>query len=451
LTEQNNRSNGFYRVLPLPLFPTDSEASATPDPFSSDALLGGFLVGSENRMAELATRLAIDGVPVFDRPLGNAPLDAVASSARTPTRADVEILLNAAENGSQRTSDIFRDSFESALFNAPLFNASRRDATRPAIVGYVPFERVDFLAPLVFYGPSGSGKTRLVEGICQRRRLAAPNKTTYLLPASDFIQALNDAIRRDQTELFRSLFMQASVVAIENADLLSEKEAAQSEFLSLLDAAIKTRKLVVLTFSQLPSAISGFTPDLEARLSSGLLVPTRLPTAETKGEVVDRVARKLGLNLSDDARELCVERLPSSIGGACAALVQAAREFSTLRSTPTYENFEAFFTRREPVREWTLQQIAHTVAKYFSVSVVAMRSKSRSKTLVLARRFVVFFARRLTDATFQEIGRQFSDRDHSTMIYAVKEIEDAYRNDEETRFHLLAVAKLLRAEEKLPL
>ncbi len=448
MTIKNDRSNGFYRVLRLPFFPTDSEASLTPDPFSPDALLGGFLVGVENRTAELATRLAIDGVPIFDRPLGNAPLDAVASSARTATRADVEILLNAAENAPNRAD---AQSLESSLFDAPLFNACRRDSSRPFILGYAPFERVDFLSPLVFYGPSGSGKTRLVEGICQSRRLAAPNKTTYLLSASDFVQALNDAIRREQTELFRSLFMQASVVAIENADLLAEKASAQSEILALLDAAIKKRKLVVLTFSQLPSAIPGLTPDLEARLSGGLLVPTRLPTVETKGEIVDRVALKLGLNLSDSARELCVERLPSSVGGACAALVQAAREFSTMRSSPNRENFEAFFKRRDPAREWTLQLIVRTVAKYFSVSIVALRSKSRSKTLSVARRFVVFFARRLTDATFQEIGRQFSDRDHSTMIYAVKEIEDAFRNDEETRFHLIAVAKLLRAEEKIGL
>lgn len=447
---RSNIQNSF-RVMNLPVFPQVHEDGSAPDPdelvFSPNELLGGFLVGKENRLAELATHFANEGVPIFDRPLGDRAVEPLVEAAREPSRADVEMLFSSAvKNASpQVPSDV------NILFEQETFNRLSSAAGGPIVLGYKPLETIPFLAPLVFYGPSGSGKTRLVEGICQRRRLLYPRQTLYYLSAFDFSQALNDAIRRDQTELFGQLFSQASVVAIENADMLATREAAQIAFLPMLDAAIKARKLIVLTFSQIPTSIPGFLPDLAARFSAGLLIPTYLPSNATREYAIDRVVQKLGLRIDFTARTLLIDRLPSTLGGICATLTQLAREFAAFSTPPTCENIQNYLARRNPVKDWTLDKIVKATAKYFAISVVEMRSKKRLKTLVLARKYVAFLARCLTKATLQEIGDQFSSRDHSTIVYSIREIEEALKTDEQTRHDLREIARMLDADDVLKL
>ncbi len=441
----------LYRILQLPVFPqksdgTTGDSRALNARFSPNELLGGFLVGPENRLAELATRLAGEGTPVFDRPIGKAPIEPVVAANREPSRADVEFLLQSNLVSNRETFFGAIPGGANLLFDKERFNRLSVVRGGPLILGYRRYEDIPYLSPLVFYGPSGSGKTSLVEGICQRRRILDPEKTLYYLTASDFSRALNDAIRREQTELFRNIFNQASVVAIENADVLADREAAQIEFLPMLEAAIKARKFVTLTFSKLPSSIPGLLPDLVARLSAGLLIPTNLPAKETRNAAVERIAGKLGLALDPETRRLCVDRLPASIGGVCAAMTQAAREFATFNIRPTYENVLEYLDRRNPLPEWTLGQIVKTVCKYFSVSVVETRGSKRLKTLVLARKYIAYLARYLTKATLKEIGEQLSERDHSTIIHLVREMEEDLQSNEQTRYDLKELTRLLNAE-----
>ncbi|MBR4833701.1 MAG: AAA family ATPase, partial [Thermoguttaceae bacterium] len=333
----------------------------------------------------------------------------------------------------------------------PLDDAPAAPDDSPNVVGWRPLEDAAFFTPLVFYGPSGSGKTRLVEGICQSRRLADPSKTLYYLSGLDFARSLTNAIRREQTQIFRGLLTRANVLAIENADVLAEREAAQSEFLPILDAAARERKLVILTFSRVPNEIPGFSPELAARLGAGLLIPTRLPTRETKRFVVERAAEKLGLRLDDATVDFCVDNSPSSVGGVCGTLVQAAQEFANRLRTPSSDNFRALLEERNPAPTWTLDRVIKATAKQFSVSVVEMRSKKRSKTLVLARNVVFYLARKLTDATFQEIGREFSNRDHSTTLRGARDVAEALETDAELRFQVREIVAKLRAEERVAL
>lgn len=440
-----------YRVMNLPIFPQISDDGVALNPRSTsltpNELLGGFIVGPENRLAELATHFANEGVPVFDKPIGDRPIETITESNNQPSRADIEFLFRTISSPEKQNHHLADNV--NILFNRERFNRYSVASNGPSIIDYRPLEEVAYLAPLVFYGPSGSGKTRLVEGICQRRRILHPRQTLYYLSASDFSQALNDAIRKDQTEIFKQFFSQAHAIAIENADILATRESAQREFIPMLDAAIKARKLVVMTFSKLPTTIPGLLPNLTSRISAGLLIPTNLPTRTTKEIVIDRVSKKLGLNFDRQILELCVERLPDSIGGLCATLTQMARQFFSFHTPVTQENVFEYLENRNPVQTWTIDRIVKTVAKYFSISIVDLRSKKRLKTLVLARKYIAFLARRLTNATLQEIGDQFSSRDHSTIVYSIKEIEDDLQHDEQTRHDLLEIAKALNAEKKL--
>lgn len=452
---KSNKKSARFHVMNLPRFlrseaETDSKATRPSGQFTPSELVGGFIVGPENRLVELAYGLAVRGVPIFDRAVGSEALEPIVDYNGEPSRADVELLLRAARDG---VLDSFLENADSPaqtpllLFDKDQFNAARNSSRAPTILGYRPLEEVAFLTPLVFYGPSGSGKSQIIQGICQERRNIDAKKTLYYLSATDFSRALADAIRREETGLFTQLLSQANVVAIEDADLLAEKVPVQQAMLTMLDDSIRSRKFVALSFSRNPSTIRGFIPELQARLSGGLLIPTRLPTEETRRVVVGLVADKLGLPLNSECRELCCSKLPASIGAICSALVQAAHDFTASRTPLDSTTLEEFLARRNPARRWTLERIIKTVAKYFSLSVVDIRGKKRSKSLALARRCVVFFARKLTSATFQEIGRQFSNRDHSTMIHAFHEIENELKTDEELKFHMREIARLLKAEE----
>lgn len=440
----NSYSN--FRVLKLPSFPTPTEEGAQrlkASLFSSEELLGGVLIGPENRLMELAFRLAVNGVPVFDRPLGASSLDSSLHKRIETTRADVEFMLTATSAG--KIDRLFPQEQSLRSEDSSLTKEC------PRVVSYDKLESCSFLTPLVFYGPTGTGKTKIIEGICQSRRTLEPQKTLYYLSALEFSRALVDALRRDQMQLFRSLFAQAQVIAIEDADLLAEKESVQYEFLPMLDEAILSQKLVILSFSKNPASIRGFIPDLAARFSSGLLIPTSFPSPETRRYIVSQLSQKLSLALDPRVVNLCVEKLPSTIASICSSILQGVQEATLARVPLTIDFWDAFLTRRNPKATWTLERILKTVAKYFAVSVVDLRSKKRTKTLVQARQCVVFLARRLTNATFQEIGRQFSNRDHSTMTHASNELEEALVKDAELKFHLKEIATLLQAQDVLSL
>lgn len=433
-----------FRTLQLPSFPVPVDEGAPrlkASPFSPEELLGGFLIGTENRLMELAFRLAVDGVPLFDRPLGASSLDSSLQKTLETTRADVEFMLTATSAG--KIDRLFQNSRARGSEDSSLSEES------PRIVAYNKLENSAFLTPLVFYGPTGTGKTKLIEGICQSRRTLEPQKTLYYLSALDFSRALVDALRRDQMQLFRSLFAQARIIAIEDADLLAEKEAVQHEFLPMLDEAILSQKLVILSFSKNPASIKGLIPDLAARFSSGLLIPTLFPSVETRRYVVSQLSQKLSLALEPHVVDLCVEKLPPTIASICSSILQGVQEATLARASLTFDFWDAFLTRRNPKAAWTVDRILKTVAKYFAVSVVDLRSKKRTKSLVQARQCVVFLARRLTNATFQEIGRQFSNRDHSTMTHASNELEEALATDAELKFHLREIATLLQAQDML--
>ncbi|MBQ9370875.1 MAG: AAA family ATPase [Thermoguttaceae bacterium] len=439
--------NARYRIMQLPVFPKPSDAQDVDRQFTPEALLDGFLVAPENRLAELAVRIADFGVPVFDRFVGDAPLTPVAAASREPSRADLEFLMSAAKETDAPIDSFFPTDapLPSPLFLQARYNAARGDSNQPMIIGYRKLEETSFLMPLVFYGQSGAGKTRVIEAVCQTRREKNPRLPLYYLSAHDFARSLADAIRTERTQLFRELFAQASVVAIENADLLAENKAAQLEFLTMLDDAIKARKLIILSFSQPPANIEGFSPDLAARLSAGLLIPVNVPSEETRLAIVERVAAKLALPFDAATKEYCARKLPTTVGAICASLVQLARELALDKTDPTLENVQLALERRNQSREITLDEIIRAVAKRLSVSVVDLRGKRRTKTLVFARKCVVFLARRLTDATYREIGRALARRNHSTILHAATEIDEEMQTNEESALIMREIADRLGA------
>ena len=132
-------SPNLYHDLEIPTSLNENNADAVPNPFSPEELLGGFLIGPENGLAELAYRLAADGVPIFDRPIGLSSLDPVEAAVQEHSRADVEILLHAAQDGllgSVLDQPNGAKISASILFDMATFNASRRPPETPSILGY---------------------------------------------------------------------------------------------------------------------------------------------------------------------------------------------------------------------------------------------------------------------------------------------------------------------------
>ncbi|MDO5308662.1 MAG: DnaA/Hda family protein [Planctomycetia bacterium] len=443
-----------HRLLQIPNWLDEQNTEdPTKEQFSPETLLGGFLVPEENRLPELATRMAMDGVPVFDRPLGDYPLDKLFGEPTS--HADVELLLRVSDRVSSNNLSLYTREDDPApttphpLYNSAEFNARRPSKDWPKIVGYQPLEEVEYLQPLVFYGPSGSGKSRLIQGICQTRRLRRPQDVVYYVSAMDFANAILNALRKDQMQLFRSLFHQAKVVAIENAEYLVGRDTAQEEFLALLDSAIKAHALVILSFSKSPVKISGLNPDLSARLASGILAPTQLPSEATRRAIIDAVATRLALNLDEQTRAFCVARLPRSIGGVCASLVQIAQERALTRQKASLNFVRDLLERRNPSPTWSSQQIIRTTARYFGVSVTEMRGKKRLTSLVQARRIAIYLIRRLLGAPYAEIARQFSDREPATILHAERVVVKGIETDSRLQENIREIVAQLKAEDQI--
>ena len=441
---------------------TFAGASENPKPLLPD----GFLAGPENRLAETAVHWALGGVPFFaDSPDSTALLRAVSEgkkrtsrkkSAHSPSLNGTNSELSAVPN----TENI---PFHRAAYplrpdpNAPIDGF-------PPVIDYTPLVHLPYAFPLLFYGPSGSGKSHLAHGIFQQflhlnsshlNFSADPASNTpfsegkrgtkwkesnigsksrkkgIYLSGDDFYQTLTRAVAERRTEEWRDYFAECGIVVFDGIHALAGRAAAQRELLAVLALCERSKTLLILTCLAPPHRLDDFAEPLTARLSAGLCVPVFYPGTESRRTLIKRLAELAGVRLTADALAFLTEALPPSVGAMTGAFRQMREIFGWPKKPVSIPKMRLFLEERHPEKVWTLDEIARKSAEHFAVKLSDLRSKSRTKTTVLARNMAIYLARTQTAVTLQELGRWFGGRDHTTILHGFRDIEARLESDTE--------------------
>lgn len=286
--------------------------------------------------------------------------------------------------------------------------------------------------PLFIYGPSGLGKTHLLRAIENAMREGNPEKKIISVSSETFTNDIITAIGNGQTEEFRNKYRVADVLLVDDVQFIAGKESTQIEFFNTFNTLYDSGKQIVLTSDRPPKDIKTLEDRLKTRFESGMMADVNYPDFETRIAIINKKADELGLSLQPNISAFIAENLTTHIrqlGGIVKKLQsyqQLTGKITDLSLAQTV--IKEVLSNDQPL-PITVEKIIDEVAKSHSVSPDDLRSHKRNANIATARQLAVYIIKETTDMPLSDIGKEFSERDHSTITYLIKQARKKIKSD----------------------
>ena len=305
--------------------------------------------------------------------------------------------------------------------NELAFSACRRVADSED----VPFN------PLFLYGGVGLGKTHLMHAIAWQRKKLNPKLKILYLSAEKFMYEFIKALRLKNTVTFKEQFRSVNLLMIDDVQFIIGKESTQEEFFHTFNALADQNRQMVISADKSPSDLEGLEERLRSRLGWGLVADIHPTTYELRLSIIEAKIEKYNIDLPKDVIEFLAHKITSSVRELEGALTRLAAHVTLVGRNVDLEIAEDLLQDllRASDRRTTIDQIQKKVAEHFNVKISDMHSARRSRTVARPRQIAMFLSKNLTTRSLPEIGRKFGGRDHTTVIHAIKKIQELVKND----------------------
>tara|TARA_B100000745_G_scaffold48488_1_gene29090 strand:+ start:507 stop:1874 length:1368 start_codon:yes stop_codon:yes gene_type:complete len=305
--------------------------------------------------------------------------------------------------------------------NELAFSACRRVADSVD----VPFN------PLFLYGGVGLGKTHLMHAIAWQRKKLNPKFKIMYLSAEKFMYEFIKAIRSKNTVPFKEEFRSVNLLMIDDVQFIIGKESTQEEFFHTFNALADQNRQMVISADKSPSDLEGLEERLRSRLGCGLVADIHPTTYELRLSIIELKIEKYNIALSKDVIEFLAHKITSSVRELEGALTRLAAHVTLVGRTVNLEIAEDLLQDllRASDRRTTVDQIQKKVAEHYNVKMSDMHSSRRSRNIARPRQIAMFLSKNLTTRSLPEIGRKFGGRDHTTVIHAIKKVNELVKND----------------------
>ena len=284
--------------------------------------------------------------------------------------------------------------------------------------------------PLLIYGAVGLGKTHLVHAI-GNVIVNRPDARVAYLPAMDFVRDMVGSLRHNRMERFNRYYRSFDALLVDDIQFFAGKSKSQEEFFHAFDALLQGDHQIVLTCDRYPREVDELPERLTSRFESGISYAIEPPELETRAAILTSKAAAADVNLPDDVALFLAQRLQSNVRdleGALRRVIMVSQlQLRDITIEYCREVLEDLFSIQD--RLLTIESVQKTVADYFRVRVSDLVSKRRSRSIVRPRQIAMALARELTNHSFPEIGTAFGDRDHTTVIYACRQVDKLRRTE----------------------
>ena len=301
--------------------------------------------------------------------------------------------------------------------------------------------------PLFIYGPSGLGKTHLLMAIIHESKLKTPNIKILYVSGENFTNEFLTAIEKKTTREFQSKYRNADILLIDDIQFVAGKERTQEEFFYTFNELHSLGKQIILTSDRPPKDIKTLEERLRTRFESGLLIDISPPDFETRVAIIRRKAELLNIDIPDDVTEYIALRLKDNIRQLEGAIkkIKAYKLFTgSPPSIAVAQNvIRDILNDNRPVPV-TVERIVDEVAKTYNVSADDIRSKKRTAPIPAARQAAIYCIREITQMSLEAIGKEFSGRDHSTIVYSLQQMEKSIETEEHTKEIIDDIIKNIR-------
>lgn len=291
--------------------------------------------------------------------------------------------------------------------------------------------------PLFLYGGVGLGKTHLMHAIAWEIRTRHPERKVLYLSAEKFMYQFVRALRFKDTMAFKQQFRSVDVLMIDDVQFISGKDSTQEEFFHTFNALIDHNRQVIISADRSPSDLEGIEERIRSRLGWGLAAdihPTdyelRLGILQAKAEEV--IARNgPPIDIPPLVLEFLAHRIVSNVRELEGALKRVCAYASLVGRPITLDMAQEVLRDllRCNDRKITIEEIQRRVAEYFNVRMADMLSARRARAVARPRQIAMYLSKQLTTRSLPEIGRKFGGRDHTTVIHAVRKIDELRQSD----------------------
>jgi chromosomal replication initiator protein len=301
--------------------------------------------------------------------------------------------------------------------------------------------------PVFFHGGVGLGKTHLVTAIAHELLQRRARMQVACLSAESFMNALITSLRQDQMNAFRERFRQVDVLILDDVQFLAGKERTQEEFFHTFNALHEHEKQIVLTSDKPPRAINGLEQRLRSRFEGGLIADIHPPTREMRLAILRGKANACGIEVSVEVAEVLVQRSGTSVRELEGALNRIVAHATLVGRPITLETAQEVLhdLLRANDRRVTIEEIQKRVAEHFSIRLADMHSPRRARAVARPRQVAMYLAKQLTSRSLPEIGRKFGGRDHTTVMHAVRKIEELRASDQSFSEDIELLRRMLEA------
>jgi chromosomal replication initiator protein len=377
----------------------------------------------------------------FVRDWLNEHIDIVLDAAKSAEVGDVDVVY-IIEEGTARAVDppkqgsLDFESIDNTLnpkytFDTFVVGSSNQFAHAAAIaVAERPSKAYN---PLFMYGGVGLGKTHLMHAIGQEiKRRNRSLRLTYI-STEKFTNDLISAIRYDKLLSFRERYRNNDVLLIDDIQFIAAKERTQEEFFHTFNALYDTHKQLVFSADCPPRDIPTLEERLHSRFEWGLIADIQPPDLETKIAILTKKAERHNIQLPDNVALYIASKIKSNIRELEGALVRLVA-FASLHETEITLGLaqdtlsEILHTDEKAI---TIEMIQKTIADYYGMRVQDLKSRNNSKSVALPRQICMYLCKRITGMSLPQIGREFGNKHHTTVLHSVNKIETNRQSDRE--------------------
>nr|WP_255633244.1 chromosomal replication initiator protein DnaA [Demequina sp. TTPB684] len=280
--------------------------------------------------------------------------------------------------------------------------------------------------PLFIYGDSGLGKTHLLHAIGHYTRQIKPQTRVRYVNSEEFTNDFINSIRDDRSLSFKRTYREVDVLLVDDIQFLQGKEQTLEEFFHTFNALHNAGKHVVITSDVSPRNLNGIEERMRTRFEWGLMTDVQPPDLETRIAILRKKAQADDVQAPPDVLEYIASNITSNIRELEGALIRVTA-FAALNKQQVDLSLAQVVLKdliSDDDSEITASSIIGKTAEYFGITMEELTGTSRSRVFVTARQIAMYLCRQLTDLSLPKIGEHFGGKDHTTVMYAVKKVED---------------------------
>ena len=304
--------------------------------------------------------------------------------------------------------------------------------------------------PLFLYGGVGLGKTHLMHAIGNRILENKENSNVLYVTSEKFTNQLINAIKDNKTEMFRNKYRNIDVLLIDDIQFIAGKDRVQEEFFHTFNTLREDGKQIIISSDKPPRDIEFLEDRLKSRFEWGLLADIASPDYETRLAILRKKAQDENIIIDDSILSDIATKIDSNIRELEGVFNKIVARASLTHSPITIELAENIINefKYESEKVISCDFIKETVSKYFSIDKEELSGSKRSNDIAFPRQIAMYLCREIANMSFPQIGNEFGNRDHSTVMHGYNKISREIKEKNNTKLIVESVKNIITSEKK---